>query len=299
MMLKSSFARVADTLRLDAMTTAQAPGAWMPGLHPYARAHGIKMMRSQDGAWGVVSTRIRPGLLAEMFVSRMAGFAGVPVAPVFAMAAANEDDMAFPKQISVVPFERMISGQGLPFARGHAYLTHYASTLPFFQWLGDDMDRVGRNLCASPDAQTFCEFDFDNTDLANVFRIASVEREALPPEQQMLQDYAYRVHIDNKAITDFPAMMARHLPLWREGFAQGMDRLLAMPADAIDRTLAVMRTMLPVSAGQEKALRFYLDTRMEQLVFYWHCERWTGQMCRALPMANPAMTGSPKVYQFI
>lgn len=200
MSIKKPFSGAVRALAQQAQKTVHLPGKWVEADHPYIRDINLdfytttQLYRSEHGAYGIAIQRTQSQIAAELFASRAGYLASVPVSPTFLMHDKE-------RVLSVIAFDEIV--YGLKGIDNHAhYLQHEASALPFFLWMGNDMDRritnvVGNAKCA----HEFAEFDFECTNLSQLFHTYREPLHNLPPQlhdvarmsQQSLLDDAMKL----------------------------------------------------------------------------------------------------------
>ncbi|MCB1537501.1 MAG: hypothetical protein H6865_01065 [Rhodospirillales bacterium] len=300
--ISTSFSRAAHALAMDSLKTAFLPGEWHRAQHVYGVTHDLDLHKSTTGAWGIENLRSPASAQAELFVSRLALYAGVPVAPTFVARVPEAGEL--PHMVSIVPFERIVYSSNLDYADSYAYLRHTSSALPFLLWLGQDTDRDPRNLCLNAAAKTrFCEFDFDSTSLADAFRAASIDPNH-PPEgisESMLHmaRMRYNAKVADASMT---VEIGEGIPVLRSAFEDGLRRLDAMPDDIVDRVLDIVDTACPVSAYQRRSINTYLELRHSFLLRNYTYGAFDSRMKRVkraqLPGLNAELT-QRSTYRFV
>lgn len=260
------FSAAARKLAQQSLETAFAPGTWTKAKHRYERMPSslngnLALYRSDEGAWGVAHTRFNWAAQTELFLSRMAALAGMPVAPVFVLDHEKNAPL-----ISIIPFQNVIRMNEVTHAGTAAYLKHYASLLPFLLGFGQDMDRKGANLCMNADNKNvFGEFDFEKTDLASAFSVGAIDA-------SQLNERLGRINGIVREQTIFYGVMERPLtedlrryPILRKRFRKSLERLNRISGESIYNVIDIVHSARPINKQQRKDLEFRLNMRLMRL----------------------------------
>lgn len=289
---KTAFSIAAQTLATESIASATLTEAWTyTPQHPYSNAHynRLRIYQSARGAWGIVNNRTIGAAQAELFVSRLAAIAGIPVAPTFAF-----DNKPMGCVISVIPFRSIVHSRDLPYDKMKSFMRHASACLPFFLWLGQDMDRAHRNLCMN--AETSCdyaEFDFENSDLTRVFEVSRLDPERMPAgmsgaaKQLLAMKYEHNVVAASMEVSLEKAYVPK--PILRRDFEEGLARVRALTSADIERVLDVVDMVRPISPVQREAVTGYLNRRKLWLEMNYRFGKFDGQMIGGLPFETPKM----------
>ena len=298
MAINTPFSAAVHALAEESLRTALLPGQWKRRKHRYASdaTPALNLRRSDGGAWGVVRDRFYGAAQTELFVSRLALHAGVPVAPIF-VATPRRDS----KTLSVIPFSNIVYTTELPLADMREYLQHTSSCLPFFLWMGQDMDRAYRNTCMNADDRnSFAEFEFENTSLANVFKTALIDPATLDDRMRDVFETSYHAAvIDGSGKLDLSDQFIQK-PILRSAFTAGLERLRAVPETAVDDILDIVSHVRAVPERQRRAVKSYLGMRLFMLDIAYRTGRLDRYLVDALPdkPGIPAQKFEPFTYGF-
>lgn len=256
-----------EQLALHAENDIKLPGTWKKTPHPFKQKH-TNLYRSENGIWGVATPRNKNEMFSELFIPRMARSLRqydihIPIAPTFTF----DDGGADTKTMSIILFPSIVAGDGVLFKRMKPYLMHYASTLPFFMWMGDETDRHVANVCMDANNRhNFAEFDFADTDICNIFEAAGLSDKKDTYAGQYLA-LSYR-HIHESDFDVYqsvgPPSFARY-PLLREPFNKAMGKITALSENPSRNVLDVVAKDFPVSEFQRKLTEYSLETRLKRM----------------------------------
>lgn len=259
MSARKPFSGAVRALAEQAQNSVELPGNWRRHRHSYIRfatnesKTPILLYKSDDGVYGISIKRTEPEMAAELFASRAAYLAGVPVPPTFYQPEEH-------RILSVIPYSQIVCDFEGRFENRH-YLHHYASCLPFFLWLGNDNDRRAPNMVANAQQpHEFAEFDFESTSLKSAFSIYSLAERAPPLASHDIYDTHIERHLDD-ATKLAPSIYAQNTLIMKDVFLRAYRRMRPKFAQIAEKTLGLLEREGVISTNTQAKMTEYFMLR--------------------------------------